>query len=64
MVLVLISLLMKSVFPIWQIILCLQTIFLSLGTLDKIHPMMTGLTEFSVIKGFRSYKIYFESLVS
>lgn len=64
MVLVLLSLLTKSIFPIWQLILCLQAIFVSLGTIKSLHPMLAGLTELSVIKGFRSYKIYFENLVS
>jgi hypothetical protein len=37
---------------------------LSLGVINYMNPLLTGLTEFSVVKGLRSTQIYFENLVS
>ena len=55
---------LKTVFPFWQLVLSLQAIFLSLGVINYMNPLLTGLTEFSVVKGLRSTQIYFENLVS
>jgi len=61
-VLILLSFTLKTVFPFWQLLLTLQLLFLSLGVINNMNPILTGLTEFSIIKGLRSTKIYFESL--
>lgn len=64
MVLILAAFALKTVFPFWQLIQGLQTIFLSLGVINYMNPILAGFTEFSVIKGVRSTKIYFENWVS
>ncbi len=48
----------------FQIILSLQLVLLSLGTITNMHPIMLSITEFSPIKGLRSTNIYFKDLVS
>ena len=63
-VMILAAFALKTVFPFWQLVFSLQAIFLSLGVINYMNPLLTGLTEFSVVKGLRSTKIYFESLVS
>lgn len=55
---------LKTVFPFWQLVFSLQTIFLSLGVINYMNPLLTGMMEFSVVKGLRSTKIYFENFVS
>lgn len=63
-VMILAAFVLKTVFPFWQLVFSLQAIFLSLGVINYMNPLLTGLTEFSVVKGLRSTKIYFENLVS
>jgi hypothetical protein len=63
-VMILAAFTLKTVFPFWQLVFSLQAIFLSLGVINYMNPLLTGLTEFSVVKGLRSKQIYFENLVS
>ncbi len=62
--LILVSLSLKTVFPMWQLLFCLQLTFFSLGVLNNMNPILSGLTQFTVIKGIRSTKIYFQNVVS
>ncbi len=59
MVLVCGAFVLKSAFPVFQLVFCLQVVFLSLGSIKNINPLLSGLTEFGFIKGFRSTRIYF-----
>lgn len=58
------SMLLKTVLPIWQMVFCLQTLFLSLGSIKSMNPLLSGLTEFSFIKGFRASVITVDGYIS
>lgn len=62
--LVLAGFILKTVFPLWQLLFSIQLMFLSLCVLKFMNPILICLTEFSAIKGPRSTKIYLEGLVS
>ena len=43
-VIILAAFALKTVFPFWQLILSLQILFLSLGAINYMNPILTGLT--------------------
>jgi hypothetical protein len=54
---------LKTPFPLLHLALVLQLIFLSLGVIKSMNPLLSSVTEFSPIKGLRSTHIYFSDWV-
>jgi hypothetical protein len=55
---------LKTPFALLHLATVLQLIFLSLGVIESMNPLLSAATEFSPIKGLRSTKIYFEDWTS
>ena len=55
---------LKTPFPLFQLAFAIQLLFMSLGCLNSMNPIISSLTELSPIKGLRSTKIYFEDWIS